>query len=126
MNQIQRLSLINIALNRCTPTFRSLVEEYFSGKSYKEMLRFLCLLEEFGSKHVPMDMCDAIDFVPRTMSANNMSAGYLMQVLDSNPTDMPKYNRAWQCWSVLDDISYLYDTTSPGRSYENDPSIHCL
>lgn len=108
MNDMHRLALINRALNKCTPVFREAVETYFAEKSYKHMLRFFCLLDEF-CKHgkCSFDYVSYPDDVRDVLRANHMHGELLFMVLDNYVDNVPKYDRAWQCWSVLDDLSYI-------------------
>lgn len=110
MTPLHKVALYNSALSRCTPEFRRAVNIYGAGKPVTEMLRFFCLLDEFSEQGVLEDEGSMDEFVLAAMSANNMSGAYLTSVLDAGfSADASKYNRAWQCWSVLDDIGYLLE-----------------
>lgn len=92
------MSLVNIALKRCTAEFRELVLDYFAVKNVNEMVRFFCMLDEFAKTGTSYETDD----VTLLLKTNNMHADYLFSKLGSDEN-----SRACQFWSILDDISYL-------------------
>lgn len=106
MTSLHKTSLVNIALHKCTPAFRELVVDYFDNKNVNDMVRFFCFLDEFAKPGIS----DKTDDVSLLLHLNNMHADYLFSKFDSDDN-----SRAYQCWSILDDLSYLlyYDPQEP-------------